>query len=474
MRRAAQRGDGWMPVPGVARGLRSGRWRRFGPRPAIVTSPTVRVGPLPVLLDPGRRRRGPRRRGVVPRPRPTATSPAPCSTASPRRARPRRWRPRSRPTSTPAPATSSWPRPTHGDTLEVVRLAAEEVLPLPGPPVTPHHRSGGGSCRVRGEFDRQDARCRVTGPLDGIRVVEVAIGVSRPAAGPCRRGARAVAGRPRRHRHPGRRDRAAGHRRRASPGAGCGTGARTIVAIDDPTDLLRGADVAIVYGDGDVDVDAPIVARCHGDSWFLDRGPRRLLHPAGRPPTGPDARRRPGQRHRRRLPADGVGAGPAAPPGAHRAGRLGRDVAARRPARHPRLHDRAVGAGRAQDRVVLGRGARSSPTSSTAAATASCSRSGSAARACTRRSSTSSGDEPSADGYYAEQMNGFLTARAERWRDVFVAAAHGRVDRAAAGRRRRLRAGAGAGRGAGRPPLRRDRAGRAGRRRRRARAGDRA
>ena len=52
------------------------------------------------------------------------------------------------------------------------------------------------------------------------------------------------------------------------------------------------------------------------------------------------------------------------------------------------------------------------------------------------------GDEPSEDGYYAEQMNGLLSARAERWRAVFATRAPRGVDRAAAGGRRGLRAGA--------------------------------
>ena len=46
-----------------------------------------------------------------------------------RRARPRRWRRACRSTSTPASATSSSRRPRRDDTLEVVTLAAEEVLP---------------------------------------------------------------------------------------------------------------------------------------------------------------------------------------------------------------------------------------------------------------------------------------------------------------------------------------------------------
>ena len=71
------------------------------------------------------------------------------------------------------------------------------------------------------------------------------------------------------------------------------------------------------------------------------------------------------------------------------------------------------------------------------------------------------GDEPSTDGYYAEQMSGLLQARAERWHDDLPARAARRVDRAAAGGRRRVRAGAGARRGARRPPPGRDRPGRA-------------
>ena len=51
--------------------------------------------------------------------------------------------------------------------------------------------------------------------------------------------------------------------------------------------------------------------------------------------------------------------------------RLGRDLALRRDARHARLHDRAVGAGGARRRGVLGVRARPSPTSCTAAPTAS-------------------------------------------------------------------------------------------------------
>ena len=45
-----------------------------------------------------------------------------------------------------------------------------------------------------------------------------------------------------------------------------------------------------------------------------------------------------------------------APAGADRRGRLGRDVAVRRHARHPRLHDRPVRAGRARGRGLLGEG----------------------------------------------------------------------------------------------------------------------
>ncbi len=55
--------------------------------------------------------------------------PARCSTASPRPARPRRSPPGSRPTSTPGVRHIVISPATPEDTLEVVTLAAEEVLP---------------------------------------------------------------------------------------------------------------------------------------------------------------------------------------------------------------------------------------------------------------------------------------------------------------------------------------------------------
>ena len=70
MRRAARRGDGWMPVPGVARRLRplGGRaCARTRPRSAGTSTPRVRVDALPVLLGARRRRPGPRRRRLLPR-----------------------------------------------------------------------------------------------------------------------------------------------------------------------------------------------------------------------------------------------------------------------------------------------------------------------------------------------------------------------------------------------------------------------
>ncbi len=77
---------------------------------------------------------------------------------------------------------------------------------------------------------------------------------------------------------------------------------------------------------------------------------------AGRPPPGTDAGGRAGQRVGGGVPAGGVGAGAAAAAGAHGRGRLVGDVPVRRDAGHPRLHDRPVRAGGAEDRVVLGGG----------------------------------------------------------------------------------------------------------------------
>ena len=142
-----------------------------------------------------------------------------------------------------------------------------------------------------------------------------------------------------------------------------------------------------------------------------------------------------------RLPAHHLGAGAAPPSGADRRGRVGRDLALRRDARHPRLHDRSVRAGGAATSRATGSRDRPSPTSCTAAPTASSSRCGSAARACTPALLEVLGDEPSAKGYYADQVTGALDRPGPSVADPVHRPAPGRLDRAAAGRRRRLRAG---------------------------------
>ena len=117
-------------LPGVARRLRPlgaddprrGRGDRARPR-------RLRVDDLPLLLGAARRRPGPRRRRARSSAAPTATSRARCSTASRRRARPTRSRRGSR-TYVDAGARHIVISPAApDDTLEVVTLAAEEVLP---------------------------------------------------------------------------------------------------------------------------------------------------------------------------------------------------------------------------------------------------------------------------------------------------------------------------------------------------------
>jgi hypothetical protein len=86
------------------------------------------------------------------------------------------------------------------------------------------------------------------------------------------------------------------------------------------------------------------------------RGAGRVLHPAGGAPAGADLRRRAGAGDGHRRAAHQLGARAAVPPGHDRVRRLDGDVAVRRDARHPRLHDRPLGAGRAAYRGVLGEG----------------------------------------------------------------------------------------------------------------------
>ena len=86
------------------------------------------------------------------------------------------------------------------------------------------------------------------------------------------------------------------------------------------------------------------------------RGAGRVLHPARRPPPRSDLRGRPGLGRGDLLPGAGLRAGAARPPGRDRRRRLGRDLALRRDAGHPRLHDRALRARARARRGVLAGG----------------------------------------------------------------------------------------------------------------------
>ncbi len=92
------------------------------------------------------------------------------------------------------------------------------------------------------------------------------------------------------------------------------------------------------------------------DFGLLVEARRGILHAAGRSPPGPDLRRRPGVGWRGGAPAERLGAGPPAPPGAGRGRGMGRDVPLRRDALHPRLHDRALRTGAGRGRELLGEG----------------------------------------------------------------------------------------------------------------------
>ena len=195
------------------------------------------------------------------------------------------------------------------------------------------------------------------------------------------------------------------------------------------------------------------------------RGPSGVLHAARRPPTRPDAGRRAGQRHGDVVPADHLRARAAAPSGPHRRRRLGRHVPLRRSARHARLHDRPQRAGRAEDRVVLGGGILLPelplPVRRRRAGADLVRRQGHVRQRHrgARRRAQRGGLLRRADERTPHRSGGAMEGRVRH-------PTSGGVDRTAAGRRRGVRARARTRRGAGRPAPGRDRARRHDRRRR--------
>ena len=391
MRRAARLGDGWMPylvspdayARSVAHDPRPRRRRPAATWPASsgCSTSTARSGATatgPATTSP-RSSAGP-----------TATSRRPCSTASRRPARPTRWRRGSRRTSTPASATSSSRPPPTTDTLEVVTAGGR------GGAAAPVAAGARGADAVTSSAG-VDAAEAAGLPAPGCRSSrwrsassDLGLGLAGGVPGMILADLGAT-------RDPGRRRR---RRRRSTPacrGAGPGTATsrssppttptRSATCCATPTSPSstgrRRWSRAAASAGATCEPPTPtlVYARCRPSRTAdgrgrrlrpAGRGPVRVLHPA-RPATGPVrssstcARAGGG----RRLPADHVGARPAAPPGARRRRRLGRDVALRRHARHARLHDRPVRAGRARGRGRTGRRARPSPTSCTAAPTAS-------------------------------------------------------------------------------------------------------
>ena len=130
MRRAARLGDGWMPYlvspSAYARSVRTieEEAARRRPRPR-----RLRVDAVPVLLGPRATATGPATTWRASSAAPTATSPARCSTASRRPARRKRSRPGLQEYVDAGVRHFVISPAAHRDTLEVITLAAEEVLP---------------------------------------------------------------------------------------------------------------------------------------------------------------------------------------------------------------------------------------------------------------------------------------------------------------------------------------------------------